>query len=67
MSIFYAIIRVGNKAISDTVFASLRIVLNSLRKVHVRYAMMASSDAVLLADSYMCQGQELELLKEVEI
>ncbi len=67
MSIFYAMIRAGSKTVSDSVFASLRIVLNNLRKIHVRYAMMASSDAVLLADSYKCKEQESELLKEVDM
>lgn len=60
-------IRVGRKAISDSVFTSLRVVLKHLRTIHVRYAMLASSDAVLFADSTMQKEQELEILKDVGV
>lgn len=65
MSIFYVMIRVGSKGAPDSLFTALRTLLSSLRKIHVRYAMVASSDAVLLADSLKYQDQARDILNEV--
>ena len=66
LAIFYALLRMVTDADhTDLVLTALSSVLVGLRKVHVRHAMQASVDAVVLIDSMQNAAKTKEMLNDV--